>query len=194
MKGVPRSSGSSRRTNLGVTPGPTFMAPAMSAVRLHHSQPLTPTIVTQPKSRTRRVDWGTWVWSFLLALGFTSTFLLPTLRHGAATTTSGTVLGEDVLVPLEVAVTTIALTTSTTVQVQPKTGTIAEALARAADRMNTQFDYASRGNGIYLNSFFNLTNGRGGEWRIVLNGQVLGDLSAPSLSQGDQLVLTWQPQ
>ncbi len=107
-------------------------------------------------------------------------------------TTQGHILGVSATQPLQVTVTVSAPFSHASATTILSTGTLTEALARAASALNSSLGYTSRGSSIYLTSFLETSNSPAGHWGIAVNGAPVTDLSLVTLNQGDQVTATWQ--
>jgi hypothetical protein len=88
--------------------------------------------------------------------------------------------------PLRVSVSVMSPTDTWRTDVQPKQGTVVEALALAAQQAHWPFSYTSRGSSIYLDKFGPDPVMR---WTVRLNGVAITDLTQATLRQGDSLTL-----
>lgn len=144
-----------------------------------------------------KAGWGTILGSMLLALGFASAFVGPIFPRATPSETvdtiGGEVLGDAVSRPLEVTVSVQVDGSNQVYTVQPQSGTVTEALAKAAKLGRTGFVYATRGSSIYVDTFFAKGSHGDGQWIILVNGNMVTDLSTVELSQGDQIIARWVP-
>ncbi|MBI3573059.1 MAG: hypothetical protein HY092_02570 [Candidatus Kerfeldbacteria bacterium] len=140
-------------------------------------------VPTKPSPETSGVfDWLPLTAAVVLAVGLAAAGLghdgAPLGLH------AGRVLGAATTAPLIVTVDARWLGNERTVRVQPKTGTLLEALARAAHQAGGALTYESRGDSAYLQSFLNDANDASGQWVIMVNSRRVVDLMM-TLKQGD---------
>lgn len=146
---------------------------------------------TEVNASSGPLDWKALVMAGLLALGFSSTFLSPVLRIQAPQRSGGQILGDSGSRPLTVPV-TVTNGQTMTIQTRPASGTVTDALARAAAQLGGSLMYSSRGSSIYLQEYLKTPNDATGQWKVELNGLPLTDLSRPGLTQGDVLTIERQ--
>lgn len=137
------------------------------------------------------LDWKALVLAGLLALGFSSTFLGPVLKIQNDAPTTGQILGDTDSRPLMIPVTVKHADRIYTVDTKPSTGTITDALSRAAAGLGGGLQYSSRGESIYLQKFLTTANTDAGAWVVKVNDVPVSDLSAPMLLQGDAVTIEY---
>lgn len=136
------------------------------------------------------LDWKALVMAGLLALGFSSTFLGPALRIQTDQRIGGQILGESDSQPLTIPVTVERNDQVATVVTKPSTGTMTDALARAAAKLGGTLRYDSRGSSIYLTEYLSTENTAEAAWVVRHNDVVVTDLSSVTLRQGDTVTIS----
>lgn len=133
-----------------------------------------------------------------MAVGLTTVFLsplrvAPTAKETPSTPAAGRILGENIIIPLQVSVSVRMDASQWQTSVSPKNGTLTEALSQVAGAARKPFTYFSRGDSMYLQGFFGRNNDAGGSWVVSVNGLAVSDLSSKALEQGDELLVEWTP-
>ncbi len=137
------------------------------------------------------LDWKALMMAGLLALGFSSTFLGPVWRVQTDQRIGGQILGDADSQPLAIPVTVTMGKQTATIATAPTSGTVTDALSRAAAKLGGELLYDSRGSSIYLKEFLRMTNSPTGAWQVRHNDVILTDLSAVTLRQGDHVTITY---
>lgn len=141
------------------------------------------------------LDWKALVMAGLLAVGFSSTFLGPVINIQSDQRAGGQILGDSDSKPLIVPVTVTTIDREPiTVSTTPTTGTLSDALSRAATTIGGGFSYTSRGKSMYLQEFAGVKNSDEGMWEIRHNDVVVTDLQSVTLLQGDRVTMTYRAQ
>ncbi|MBI5466717.1 MAG: hypothetical protein HY975_00670 [Candidatus Kerfeldbacteria bacterium] len=181
-----RASTARRLPAVGVPPTAIRAAAVHQPVSVRTALPQTAALVG-PKPTINRRTWRDVSLSLLLAAGLSTAFLGPwQVSHSG----SGRILGNTITTPLAVEVVMAQGSVHNRLTVTVETGTLTEALAKAAAAWDGPFTYTSRSQSIYLQQFLTLPNDQTGQWQIAVNGQPVSDLTSRPLLQGDAISLT----
>lgn len=174
--------------------------PAQLVHRVSHQLPVEPVYSVQrqvaPIELQRapsglRVHWIGLVSSLAIVSVVAAVVLLRTAA-APVQIDGGRILGVSASQPLRVTVSIAQPTGTTQVSTTLATGTVAEALSRAATSLGQDFTYVSRGASIYIASFAGQSNRPISHWQVRVNAVAINDLTQTELKQGDHIFLTWQ--